>query len=336
MSSWLKGYFPTAASVRNILYYLQLPWRHCANLMGQSRPQLWPLKLNHKNAIYLGITGYPSSLLWHYPALCSSQDHCMNLNYPCNLDPIFLSYKAFKGMVPQHVKNWPEYKQVFGRELHFSRESKTTLQGQIRTESLSPQNHFRAILRFHQHGYLREGWHVEYWPFSRWPSATGPLWKTLAGNSSTLLQISAPSSFHHLNYWFQNGLTTSCKVSQLGPKTDRAQWQHQAAVAAGPIWPRELSSQWWRMNSSEHAARFNSRKKWFCCYQKHVIVVSICRLFWKVTFFFSFFLAKQVLWIFSCSNSQVTQLSRLRQTRMNWVPIHRTALFSSVYKPTDK
>lgn len=111
--------------------------------------------------------------------LLSSQDHCMNLNHPCNLDPILLSYKAFKGMVPQHVKNWPEYKQqVFGRELHFSRESKPTLQGQIRTESLSPQDHFRAILRFHQHGYLREGWHTECWPFSRWPSATGPLWKT--------------------------------------------------------------------------------------------------------------------------------------------------------------
>lgn len=34
-----------------------------------------------------------------------------------------------------------------------------------------------------------------------------------------------------------------------------AQWQHQAAVAAGLIWPRELSSQWWRRNSSE----------WVCC-----------------------------------------------------------------------
>lgn len=160
--------------------------------------------------------------------------------------------------------------------------------------------------------------------------------KPLAGNSSILLQISAPcaqqprSSFHHLNYRFQNGVTTSCKVSQLTPrtsKTDRAQRQHQAAVAAGPVWPRELSSQWWRLNSSERAAKFNSRKKWFCCYQKHVIVVSICRLFWKVTLFSSFFLAKQVLWILSCSNSQVTQLSRLRQ---GWTGCQFTGLLSSL------
>lgn len=76
------------------------------------------------------------------------------------------------------------------------------------------------------------------------------------------------------------------------------------------------------------------RKKWFrffaftksnyCVHLQIVLKSQVC------------FLAKQVLWILSCSNSGVTQLSHLPQTRMNWVLTHRTGLFSSVWNPTDK
>ena len=160
--------------------------------------------------------------------LLSSQDHCMNLDHPCNLDPIFLSYKAFNGMVPQYVKNWPECKeQVFGRELHFSRESKRTLQGQMRTENLSPQDHFRAILRFHQHRYLREGWHTECWPLLESHQQQAHSEKPQAGNGSILLQISAPCA--------QNNHVPLSATWTTGFWMD---WQSAARQASSPHGPQ--------------------------------------------------------------------------------------------------
>lgn len=166
-------------------------------------------------------------------------------------------------MVPQYVKNWPDWIEViFGRELNFSRESKTTFQGQMRTEN-QDQDHFRAILWFHLHRYHRQGWHAECWSLSGDPSATCLPWKTtgwkwqrLTPNIcflSTTTTFLFPPSELLFSEWTDNQL----QDEPAHPMELKGRPGSMAASGSYSCWSdlTKRSSLWWRRNSSE----------WVCC-----------------------------------------------------------------------
>lgn len=142
--------------------------------------------------------------------------------------------------------------------------------------------------------------------------------------------VSSPLKATRSNLWKQH--QGQCKWSSITHREDLANkgGPVQALVKASspPGWPslhmaepteRGCCQVW----VQEEMILLSPKARHYCVHLQVVLKSHVC------------FLAKQVLWILSCSNSQVTQLSHLPQTRMDWVLTHSTGLFS-VWNATDK
>lgn len=159
---------------------------------------------------------------------------------------------SLQRIVPQYIKNWPECKhQVFGGASLLQR-IKNNIPGPNKNRKPFSSRPFQCYSAIPPADISEKAdvQNIDLSLESHQQQVCSEI--PQARNDSILLQISAPcaqqprSSFQPLSYQLQNGVTISCKASQLTPwtsKADRAQQQLWTAGAVGLIWPEELSSQ---------------------------------------------------------------------------------------------